>query len=422
MNKAAKKRSFAGLTIVKRDDMPKWKGMVIRVATVLVAFLLSMLLCTAVTGQNYFDVISTLFQGVFASSTSIWSTLLDAALLLGFGIAVAPCFKMKYWNMGANGQVLMGALVAIVLMFYMGSWAAESAVNNVLLILLMFVCAVAASMIWGLIPAIFKVFFNTNETLFTLMMNYVAMGLVSFVNYVLAQGKKESPGIINSATEAGYFPQLINRYFLPILIMVVLAVIIFFYLKKTKHGYEISVVGDSAPTARYSGMNTKKIVLRTIALSGIVCGIIGFLYASAINNSISADTAGSQGFTAVLVGWLSNFSIPIMAGICLFLSFLTKGTSKISSVYRLGNNYLSSVVIGIIFFSILIAEFFIRYRIKSSKPKDEQVMKNMLLRSIPLGPDISEIHGTLPDSNLELKQEDVSETEAEQSDKGGESW
>ena len=385
MDKTSEKHSRSSLAIVKRDDMPKWKGMAIRVSAVLVAFLFSMLICTLVTGQGYFDVIGTLFQGVFASSTSIWSVLLDTAMLLGFALAIAPCFKMKYWNMGANGQVLMGCLMAIVLMFYMGDWAAQSTGNNVLLIVLMLVCSMAASVIWGLIPALFKVFFNTNETLFTLMMNYVAMGLVSFVNYVLAQGKKESPGIINATTEAGYLPQFLNRYLLPIIIIVVLAVLMFFYLKKSKHGYEISVVGDSMPTARYSGMNTKKITLRTIALSGIICGIIGFLYASAINNSISADTCGSLGFTAVLVGWLSNFSIPIMAGVCLFLSFLTKGTSKISSVYRLGNNYLSSVVIGIIFFSILIAEFFIRYRIRSTKPKDiEGKRKSLLLASISL--------------------------------------
>ena len=133
--------------------------------------------------------------------------------------------------MGANGQVLMGALVSIVLMFYLNDFAAKSSMNNVLLIILMLLSSIIVSVIWAVIPAIFKVFFNTNETLFTLMMNYIAAGLVSYINYVLAQGKKESPGIINSATESGWMPTIINTYFLPIVIILVLTALIYFYMK-----------------------------------------------------------------------------------------------------------------------------------------------------------------------------------------------
>ena len=111
-------------------------------------------------------------------------------------------------------------------------------------------------------------------------------------------------------------------------------------------------------------MNTKWIIIRTLIVSGIICGIIGFIYSSAINHSIDPNTCGSLGFTAVLVAWLSNFSPIIIAGISLVLSFLTLGTSKVSSTYRLGNNDLSNVIIGLIFFAILICEFFIRFKLK----------------------------------------------------------
>ena len=196
------------------------------------------------------------------------------------------------------------------------------------------------------------------------MMNYVASGLVGYVNYVLAQGKKESPGIVNADSQAGWFPVIVDKYFLPIIIILLITVVIYFYIKKTKHGYEISVVGDSINTAKYVGMNTKKIIIRTLIVSGIICGIIGFIYSSAINHSIDPNTCGSLGFTAVLVAWLSNFSPIIIAGISFVLSFLTLGTSKVSSTYRLGNNDLSNVIIGLIFFAILICEFFIRFKLK----------------------------------------------------------
>ncbi len=362
------KLNLPSVSLVKRDDMKKSKAIGIKIASFIGTFLFAMFLCFLVIKENYFEIIGTLFEGAFIRP---WKLALDVVLFLGFGIAIVPCFKMKYWNMGANGQVLIAALVSIVLMFYMEDWAAKSTFNNILLILLMITASIVAGVIWGVIPAVFKTKFGTNETLFTLMMNYISMGLVSYANCLMAEGKKESPGIINSATQAGYFPVVINKYFLPILIIVLMSVVVYFYMSKTKHGYEISVVGDSINTAKYAGMKTNKIIIRTLVFSGALCGIIGFLYASAINQSITKDTCGSLGFTGVLIAWLSNFNPFVMALYSFILAFLTNGTSKVSSVYRLGSNNLSSVIIGLIFFSILIAESFIRYKIKVTKRKKE---------------------------------------------------
>ena len=354
-------------SIVKRDDLPKYKAIIIRIATFIATFFFAMLICFFVIKENYFEIIGTLFKGATVVSKGKilpWRLLMDTALLLAFAIAIVAPFKMKYWNMGANGQVLVGALAAIVVMFFMEDFAVKSTFNNVIVIILMLLASILASVFWAVIPAIFKVFFKTNETLFTLMMNYVASGLVGYVNYVLAQGKKESPGIVNADSQAGWFPVIVDKYFLPIIIILLITVVIYFYIKKTKHGYEINVVGDSINTAKYVGMNTKKIIIRTLIVSGIICGIIGFIYSSAINHSIDPNTCGSLGFTAVLVAWLSNFSPIIIAGISFVLSFLTLGTSKVSSTYRLGNNDLSNVIIGLIFFAILICEFFIRFKLK----------------------------------------------------------
>ncbi len=358
------------ITILKRDELPKHKVLLIRVGSFVGTFLLTMFICFLVAKVSYFEILGTLFSGAFARP---WKLLLDTCLLLGFGIAIVPAFKMKYWNMGANGQVLIGSLASIIVMFYLKDFALKSGFNNVILIVLMIAASILASVIWAVVPAIFKVLFNTNETLFTLMMNYIAMGLVSYINYILADGKRDSPGIVGAA-EAGWMPVFIDTYFLPILIIIIMTAVIYVYMSRTKHGYEISVVGDSINTARYVGMNTKKIIIRTLIVSGIICGILGFLYTSAINQSITSDTCGNLGFTAVLVAWLSNFNPLIMAGISFVLALLTIGTSKVSSVYRFGNEYLSSVIIGLIFFSILISEFFIRFRIKINRKLGSRVI------------------------------------------------
>ena len=349
-------------TVFKRSSFSTKKGIILRISVVLGAFIFSMLLCALVIKENIFSIMGTFFEGAVARP---WKLLLDACLLLGFGIAIVPAFKMKYWNMGANGQVIMGTLVAIVIMFYTEKYALASKMNNFLVILLMLVASIAASTIWAVIPAIFKAFFKTNETLFTLMMNYIAAGFVAYVNYALAKGQKEAQDV-TILNRGGWMPVVIDNYFIPIVIILLMTVFVYFYMAKTKHGYEVTVVGDSTPTARYVGMHTRTIVIRTLVLNGVMCGIIGFLYASAINHSMNPTMCGALGFTAVLIAWLSGFNPLIMGGVSFGLAFLTIGTSKVSSVYRIGNNDLANVIIGLIFFSILISEFFVRYEVKTN--------------------------------------------------------
>ena len=366
MNKNNQKTHTPLFTTFKRFDMPKWQSILIRVGAIIISITIGLVLCMLVCGGKPGSIISAFFEG---ATIRPWKLFLDAAILLGFGMAILPAFKMKYWNMGANGQVLVGSLVSIVIMFKLTSFGAESSFNNFLLILLMFVASVLASIIWAVIPALFKAFFGTNETLFTLMMNYIAAALVSYVNYALANGAKESPGVINLDTQIGWLPVVIDNSFIPIAIIVLIVAFISIYMSKTKHGYEAIVLGDSINTARYVGMNTKKIMVRTLILSGTICGIIGFLFTSAINHSVSANTCGSLGFTAVLIAWLSNFNPLVMALVSFGLAFLSLGTSKISARFQLGSNNLSSVIIGLIFFSVLISEFFIRYKVKINLKK-----------------------------------------------------
>ena len=195
------------------------------------------------------------------------------------------------------------------------------------------------------------------------MMNYVAINIVNALTNIW-RGSKSAMGTINSHTRKGWFPKILGYRFMPfILIVVAMAVFITIYMRYSKHGYEISVLGDSPNTARYAGIKTKKVIIRTMILSGALCGIAGFGIVSGIDMTISSSTARGFGFTAIIVAWLAKFEPAYMFIISFLLTFLDKGASQITSAYSVLNDYASQVITGIILFFILGSEFFVRYKI-----------------------------------------------------------
>lgn len=346
--------------LIKRDGIEAYKAWLIRLIAVIGSLVVNALFIYLVIGISPIEAYSTMFEGAFGSSDYTWKTISAAVRLLCVAVALAPAFKMRFWNIGGEGQVLVGALASAIVMTYLGR-----TLPSVPLILTMLVAGVLAGAIWGLIPAIFKAKFDTNETLFTLMMNYVAMKFVSYF-YDLWKGAKSSLGKINMGTKAGWFPNTIfgHRYDINIIVIVVIAILMFFYLKSTKHGYEISVVGASQNTARYAGINVKKVIIRTMLLSGAICGLCGFLTVAGQDQTVSTGTASGYGFTAIIVAWLAKFNTFGMMLISVFIIFLENGTMQITNTYASFSSSASSILIGIVLFFIIGCEFFINYRLK----------------------------------------------------------
>ena len=346
------------IRIAKRDNIPAWRAWGVRIIAVVLALLVNAVFIYSVTGLDPIAVYKVMWDGSFKSTYSFMTTLRDTATLLCIGVALAPAFKMRFWNIGGEGQVLIGGLATALVMIYLGD-----AMPSWMLIIVMFAASVAAGALWAFIPAYFKAKWNTNETLFTLMMNYVAINLVECLTNIW-RGAKSSMGNINAATQAGWFPKLFGyRFSLNIIIVLVLAVLMYLYLRYTKHGYEISVIGESENTAKYVGINVKKAVIRTMLLSGAICGIAGFITVAGKNMTISSETAGGYGFTAIIVAWLAHFNTGYMAIISFLLVFLEKGATQIASAYKVLNDYASSIVTGVILFFILGSEFFVNYRL-----------------------------------------------------------
>lgn len=342
--------------IVKRDGASFQKKVVVRVLAILLALVLDALFIFFVTGLNPFSVYVVMFKGTFGTGVRFSWAMRDLVSLLCIGIALAPAFKMKFWNIGAEGQVLMGGLMTALIMV---RWGNE--LPAPILFLVMLVVSVLVGSIWGLIPAFFKAKWKTNETLFTLMMNYVATSFTACAVNIL-RGKASSLGVLNMGTKAGWFPQFFGqRYNINILVVIILTFGMYFYLKYTKHGYEISVVGESENTARYAGINVAKVIMRTMAISGAICGLCGFMIVCGRDQTISTQTAGGNGFTAIIVAWLAKFNTFYMALISFLLIFLEKGAGEIASAYGL-NDFAASIITGVILFCILGSEFFINYQ------------------------------------------------------------
>ena len=345
------------MRVIKRDEMPFKLKISARAIAILLALVVDALFIFFVTGLNPIAVYTTMFQGTFSTSMRFSWALRDLASLLLISIALAPAFKMRFWNTGAEGQVLMGALATAAVMVYYGG-----KVSSPILYTMMLVSALFAGAVWGIIPALFKAKFGTNETLFTLMMNYVAIQLVAAcVN--IWRGQASGLGKLNMKSKAGWFPQVFGqRYGINLIVVVLLVIAMYCYLRYSKQGYEIAVVGESENTARYAGINVAKVIIRTMLISGMLCGLTGFLIVGGRDQTVSTGTAGGNGFTAIIVAWLSKFNTFYMALMSYLLIFLKKGAGEIASAYNL-NDFASDIIAGIILFFILGSEFFINYRL-----------------------------------------------------------
>ncbi len=343
--------------IARREAAPLSRKIAVRAAAILLALVVDALFIFFVTGLNPINVYVVMWGGTFSTTVRFSWAMRDLATLLCIGIALAPAFKMRFWNIGAEGQVLVGGLATALIMVYFGNSLPAPA-----LFVAMVVGSLAAGALWGFVPAWFKSRWNTNETLFTLMMNYVATSIVACATNIM-RGQASSLGTLNKATKAGWLPILFGqRYTINIIVVLALTFAMYAYLKYSKHGYEIAVVGESENTARYAGINVRRVMVRTMIISGAICGLTGFLIVAGKDQTISTTSAGGNGFTAIIVAWLAKFNTFYMALISFLLVFLERGASEIASAYSL-NEYAADIITGIILFFILGSEFFINYRL-----------------------------------------------------------
>lgn len=349
--------------ISKRDNVPLSSRILVRAVAIVIALIVCGIVTKVLTSDDPLSIYKTIVHGAFGRGRLL-VTVHDIAILLCVSLAVTPAFRMRFWNIGAEGQVLIGCLATAVCMFSLGGRVADWQ-----LMIIMTVAAILSGMLWGVIPAIFKAQWNTNETLFTLMMNYVAIQLVE---YFLKIADKSGSNVVGpDLLSHGWLPDIFGvKYLLNIIIVAVITVLMYIYLKYSKHGYEISVVGESENTARYIGINVKKVIIRTMLISGAICGVAGLLLVGGSSHSIDSNLVGGRGFTAIMVSWLGKFNPITMILTTFLLVFLGRGADEVTSKFGLNGDF-SDILTGIILFFIIGCEFFINYKINFSHRKKE---------------------------------------------------
>ena len=340
------------IRLSKREGMAPVKLWSIRLGSILFALLVGSL-AILITGNNPIKAYGTMISGSLGSKVYIQQTAKIAVPLLGCALAIAPCFKMRFWNIGAEGQITAGALAATFI-----ARELTGKLPSALLLVVMGLAAVVGGGIWGLIPGFFKAKWNTNETLFTLMMNYIIIGVVAWLQIGPWEARQ---GRMAQFDEAACLPKIFGVH-CGWIIVLVLVVVVHIYMRHTKQGYEIAVIGDSLNTARYAGMNVGYIMMRTMFISGAISGIVGFIIVSGANNTLASDVANGVGFTSITVAWLSQLNAFAMIAISIMLAVLTKGANTLQTQMQVPAS-ISDIIIGLLLFCMLGCEFFINYRI-----------------------------------------------------------
>ncbi len=341
--------------IAKRMDAPKWLPIVIRIAAVVAAFLVCAIVTAFFEPSAFGTFFVEMFRGTFGTPRRVINLFWEAAILLLIALAVTPAFKMKFWNIGAEGQVLMGALMSATCIWYLGGKVSEGG-----LIVLCLIAAMAGGAIWTLIPALFKAKWNTNETLFTLMLNYIATAIISSAIALWVKTGSHVVGIMPN----GHLPTINGQdYVLNIIIVALITVLVWVYLRFSKHGYELSVVGESINTAKYIGISVPKVIIRTMLLSGVLCGVAGWLLVNGASYTISTTLAGGRGFTAILISWLAHFNPLTMAITSFLVAFMSRGAAQVSTIANIGGSF-ADIVTSIFFFIVIASEFFVNYKVK----------------------------------------------------------
>ncbi len=353
--------------IKKKDEESLTKKAVTKAIAIFLALVVSAVFIHFVTRLDPLSVYTSMFKGAFGTARRSRITIRDTCLLMLISVALSPAFNMRFWNCGAEGQLLIGGLTTAAFMIYMGN-----STPTLLLLILMAVVSAVCGGIWAYLPAVFKAKYSTNETLFTLMMNYVAIQIVELFVDFWDKKQSHSVGIINMNTNGGWFPRVFGQqYFLNVFIVVLVTAFVYVYMEYSKMGYETKVVGESESTAKYAGINVGRTIRRNAFISGAIAGIAGFVAVSGVSHTISKATAGGRGFTAIIVCWLAKFNPLMMSFISLLIVFLNKGAAQISSDFGL-NEFISNVITGIILFFILGSEFFINYKVAFRKKGGEK--------------------------------------------------
>ena len=358
-----------GFHIVKRDNCPLWLKCCLYLGAVVLALLLGavLLIALGVDPVAYYTRMFTMGTVGNRIAYKVYINYLkDFVPLALTSVALSLAFKMRFWNIGGEGQFILGAISAAFVAFKAGPL-----LPNPVTLLLMCLAAMVVAGLYGLMVAALKVRFGTNETLMTLMLNYVALYVLIYIgetkadwNFFLDESSVRP--VFASFADTVSFPSIPmgGKFSLNICVILTLIIgaLIYIYLKYTKQGFEIAVVGDSAGTARYAGMKVNRIVLRTVFLSACLIGLAAAFKvgtAGILSTAITDDV----GWTGIIVAWLSQLNTAVIFVVSALITVLHYGSTVAAATFSQVDSSFANMLQGVILFLVLAADFYTRFRI-----------------------------------------------------------
>ncbi len=365
-----------GFHIVKRENCPLWKKSLFYVGAIVIALLLGAVILLAIGVDPVAYYIRMFTMGTIGNRIAyktFINYLKDFVPLVLVSLGLSLAFKMRFWNIGGEGQFIMGALAASAVAILLGETLPSAAV-----LALMCLAAMVAAGLYGLLVAALKVKFGTNETLLTLMLNYVALYLLTYLmgtktgwNFFL--NAEELRPVPQKHPDGSLFPTIPmgGKFELNVCVIfaVLIGVLIYVYLRHTKQGYEINVVGDSAGTARYAGMKVNRIVLRTVFLSAALIGLAAAFKMGTVG-TMSTSITGDVGWTGIIVAWLSQLNSWVIFVVSALICMLHYGSTVAAATFKQVDSSFANMLQGFILFLVLAADFMIRFRIVRTKKED----------------------------------------------------
>lgn len=363
------------IKISKRQNLALGYKLLLTIGAILLSLVLGGILL-ACLGYNPVDFYVQMILGNFKNSSylKLMVRVLIPLLITSLGVSLA--FKMRFWNIGAEGQFIVGALIAMTFSLLIGD-SLPSPLGAIIIVLL----GTLGGGLYALFVAVLKVKFGTNETLMTLMLNYVALYIASYTlktDFYAVQG--QGVPAFKVIAESLWLTEInIGKFSFDtaLFVAVALVVIMFVYFKQSKQGYELNVVGDSPNTAKYAGMKVKWIIVRTMFLSGAIIGMAGALKlcGSSAGHTFSANITGGVGWTSIIVAWLAKLNPIGILIASLLMSILERGCAFARTSLGISES-MSDVLQGIILFTVLASDFFINYKISFRKKIKETVAIN----------------------------------------------
>ncbi|MCA9969828.1 MAG: ABC transporter permease [Anaerolineales bacterium] len=337
------------------------------ILTPIISLLLALLfgaLLLAVAGANPWQTYRAMIEGAFGSTYNLTETLVKATPLILTGMSVAIAFRMLFWNIGAEGQLVVGGIAAAWVALFLVEPLGFLPESPWVWIPLMMIAAILAGAIWGLIPALLKAFLNVNEIITTLMFNYIA---ILFYQYLFTTAWKDPAGFGFPGTaqiaEFARLPRLSGRLHLGIILAVLAVVLIWVIMDKTRLGYEIRLIGENRRAAEYAGVSIVRNIIFVMLMSGGLAGVAGLAEVAGISYRLQHGLAAGYGFTGIIVAWLARLNPFGVVLVGVLLAALLVGGDQIQITMGLPAS-VALVLQGAILLFVLGSDVFTRYRLR----------------------------------------------------------